>query len=104
MVTLEQEVASIIRFILDATKSLTPYYWQLKEDFAVPSVYFPEPVFTSRGDTFNTYALEYSWLVTFFASTNAEAQATQRPPSMLYARRGGSSLSSTSLGSPRARG
>jgi len=73
MVTLEQEVASVIRYVLDATTGLTPYYWQVKEDFVVPSVYFPEPVFTARGDTFNTYALEYDWFIKFFASTNAEA-------------------------------
>lgn len=75
MVVLEQEIASIIRFILDSTTGLTPYYHQVPESFVVPSVYFPQPVFMSRGETFATYALEYDWLIKFFASTDAEAQA-----------------------------
>lgn len=75
MVALEQEIASIIRFILDATDGLTPYYQQVPDSFIVPAVYFPQPVFTARGETFLTYALEYDWFVKFFASTNGEAQA-----------------------------
>ncbi len=76
MVALEQEIASIIRFVLDATgNALTPYYKQVPEDFVVPSVYFPQPVFTMRGETFATYALEYEWHIKFFASEDDEAQA-----------------------------
>lgn len=75
MVALEQEIASIIRFALDATTGLTPYYQQVPSSFFVPSVYFPQPVFVSRGETFSTYALEYDWFVKFFARTNGEAQA-----------------------------
>lgn len=75
MVALEQEIASIIHFILDATDGLTPYYQQVPDSFIVPAVYFPQPVFTARGETFLTYALEYDWFVKFFASTNGEAQA-----------------------------
>lgn len=44
MVALEQEIASIIRFILDATTGLTPYYQQVPDSFIVPAVYFPQPV------------------------------------------------------------
>lgn len=75
MVALEQEIASIIRFILDATTGLTPYYQQVPDSFIVPAVYFPQPVFAARGETFLTYALEYDWFVKFFASTDGEAQA-----------------------------
>ena len=75
MVALEQEIASIIRFILDATTGLTPYYQQVPDSFTVPAVYFPQPIFAARGETFLTYALEYDWFVKFFASTDGEAQA-----------------------------
>lgn len=75
MVALEQEIASIIRLILDATTGLTPYYQQVPDSFMVPAVYFPQPIFTARGETFLTYALEYDWFVKFFASTDGEAQA-----------------------------
>ncbi len=73
---LEQELASIIRFILDATTGLTPYYWDVPEGFVVPSVFFPPPVTTSDGDTFTTYALGYEWYIKFFASTDGEAQTS----------------------------
>ena len=72
---LEQETASVARFVLDAEPGLSPYYWSVPEDFRVPAVYFPPPVFPSKGDTFKTYALEYDWPVKFFASTDEEAQA-----------------------------
>lgn len=74
MIALTQEIASAIRFILDATPGLTPYYEKVPEDFVVPSVYFPPPVAPARGDTFKTYALEYSWIIKFFAGTDGEAQ------------------------------
>lgn len=75
MVALEQEIASIIRFILDATTGLTPYYQQVPDSFFVPAVYFPQPIFSARGETFLTYALEYDWFIKFFARTSGEAQA-----------------------------
>lgn len=78
MVVLEQEIASVIRFVTDALPTLTPYYQRLPEGFLVPAVYFPPPVMTSRGDTLKTYALEYDWHITFFASTDGDAQAHAR--------------------------
>lgn len=71
---MEQEPASIARFILGAVSGLTPYYEKIPQDFIVPSVFFPKPIPTSRGDTFSCYALEYDWTITFFASTDEEAQ------------------------------
>lgn len=86
---MEQEPASVARFVLGAVPGLTPYYEKIPEDFIVPSVYFPKPVFTSRGDTLSGYALEYDWTLTFFASTDEEAQenATKALNALCYKRR-----------------
>ncbi len=75
MAVLEQEIASIIRYILDASPGVSPYYWKLPQDFLVPAVYFPPPVFTMRGETFLTYALEYDWFIKFAAGRDEDAQA-----------------------------
>jgi len=72
---LEQELASIMRFILDATDSPAPYYHTIPEDFLVPSVYFPTPEITSDGETFLTYRLDYVWYISFFHSTTEDAYA-----------------------------
>lgn len=63
---IEQEMASIIKFILDNTEKSSPYYHNIPENFYVPATYFPVPEITSRGETFLTYALEYTWYVKFF--------------------------------------
>ena len=44
MAALEQEIASVIRFILDSVPGITPYYWDIPEGFVVPSVFFPQPL------------------------------------------------------------
>ena len=59
MAALEQEIASVIRFILDSLPGITPYYWDIPEGFVVPSVFFPQPELTPLGDTFASYAVEY---------------------------------------------
>ena len=59
MAALEQEIASVIRFILDSVPGITPYYWDIPEGFVVPSVFFPQPELTPLGDTFASYAVEY---------------------------------------------
>lgn len=70
---LEQEVASIIKFILDSTGNPAPYYNEVKENFVVPSCYFPSPEIGTGGETFRTYRLHYIWLVKFFHSTTEGA-------------------------------
>jgi len=70
---LEQELASIMKFILDATDSPAPYYHTIPENFLVPSVYFPTPEITSDGETFLTYRLDYVWYISFFHSTTQDA-------------------------------
>lgn len=70
---LEQEIASIIKFILEAAENPTPYYYNVPQDFCVPAVYFPVPEILTGGDTFQTYYTEYSWYIKFFHKTTQEA-------------------------------
>ena len=76
MAALEQEIASVIRFVLDSVPGITPYYWSIPEGFIVPSVFFPQPELTPLGDTFASYAVEYDWYIKFFASTDEDAYAS----------------------------
>ena len=73
MVTPEQEAASVMRYILDAVGNLRPYYHNIPEEFAVPSVFFPMPEVTAEPDTFLSYSADYQWYVKFFAGTTGEA-------------------------------
>lgn len=73
MYELEQELASIIRFILDAAGNPAPYYHEIPQDFLVPSIYFPTPEITTGGETFLTYRAEYVWYISFFGSTTQDA-------------------------------
>lgn len=63
---MEQEIASAIKFIIEASGDSAPYYWEMPQDFLVPAVYFPPPEIESFGHTFNDYALSFSWFVKFF--------------------------------------
>lgn len=72
---LEQEIASIMKFTLEKAGNPSPYYYKVPEGFLIPSVYFPVPEVTTRGDTFRTYALEYTWFIKFFGFDEARAQA-----------------------------
>lgn len=63
---LEKEVASIIKFILDSAGNPTPYYHNMPESFAVPSVYFPSPEISFEPDTFSTYGADYMMFANFF--------------------------------------
>lgn len=70
---LEQELASIIKFTLDKAGNPSPYYYKVPEHFMVPSAYFPTPEIMTRGDTFLTYGMDYTWLIKFFHKTSHEA-------------------------------
>lgn len=75
MLVLEQEIASLIKFILDSAGNPAPYYNEVKENFVVPSIYFPSPEIDSDGETFNTYRLGYDWRIKFFHKTTEDAHA-----------------------------
>lgn len=75
MTTIEQEVASIIAFALQYSEGVNPYYWNIKEDFQFPAMFFPTPQITTHGDTFRSYASEYAWYISVFAETTEEAHS-----------------------------
>lgn len=72
---LEQELASIIKFVLDAADNPAPYYHNIPEDFIVPAAYFPTPEIRTGGDTLLTYRMEYDWNIHFFHATTEDAHA-----------------------------
>lgn len=72
---LEQEMASIIRFVLDKAGSPAPYYWNVPESFSVPAAFFPTPELQSGGETFLTYYVDYVWYIKLFHSTSQGAYA-----------------------------
>jgi len=65
---LDQEIASVIAFLLKATGNPSPYYRKIPQDFLVPAAYFPPPEIDSQGYTMTTYALNFMWFVKFFHS------------------------------------
>lgn len=75
---IDQELASIIRFILSAIPEAAPHYFDTPKDFEVPAVYFPAPTFESKGETFLTYAFDYTWIIEIFHTTTEDAIALAR--------------------------
>ncbi len=72
MLELEQEIASIMKFLIDQTK-VVPYYWKIPSNFVVPSIYFPMSEIDTDGETFLTYAMEYSWYIKIFHEKEEDA-------------------------------
>ena len=70
---IEQEMASVIHFILDAAGKPNPYYYSVPEKFTPPAVYFPSPEITTGGETFLTYRMEFAWYITFHHQTTEDA-------------------------------
>ena len=76
MILLEQEIASAMKFLIDAAGCPNPYYYNVPEDFFTPAVFFPQPEISTRGDTLSTFALEFRWYVKFFDKDSQSAQHT----------------------------
>jgi len=72
---LEQEIASIMKYMLVKAGNPSPYYDEVPEGFLIPSAYFPPPEITSKGDTLSTYALSYVWFIKFFHTDTPSAYA-----------------------------
>ena len=70
---LEQDLASIMRFLTEKSGNPAPYYSDVPQQFRIPAVYFPRPEVSSSGDTLNTYALDFSLFVKFFHRTKEDA-------------------------------
>ena len=73
MLVMDQEIASAARFILSAVEGAHPYYWEMKQDFYVPAVYFPTPEVETAGDSVDAYRMSFTWYVKMFAATDDEA-------------------------------
>lgn len=73
MLVLEQEIASIMKYVLDNAEGTVPYYWEVPAHFVVPSVYFPMPEIETGGETFLTYNMDYSWYINIFHRTKEQA-------------------------------
>ena len=72
---IDQEIASIIHFILGTAKGISPYYFNMPQDFAIPSFFFPPPEFEAFGDTLQSFRFDYSWTIPVFAYDNSRAHA-----------------------------
>lgn len=72
---LEQEIASLMKFILETAGNPSPYYNKIPEGFLIPAVYFPVPEINTRGETFRCYTLEYLWFIKFFGVDERRAHA-----------------------------
>lgn len=72
---LEQEIASIMKYVIDRAGKPAPYYWEVPAHFAVPSAYFPMPEIDTGGETFLTYYMDYAWYINIFHRTKEGAYA-----------------------------
>lgn len=70
---LEQEMASIIKFVLDKAGGPSAYYWNVPQHFTVPAAYFPTPEIDTGGETFLTYYMDYVWYIKLFHKTGEGA-------------------------------
>lgn len=70
---MEQEIASIIKFVLDSAGNPTPYYYNIPQNFLVPAAFFPDPDIDTAGDTLSTYEVSHVFPIKFFASTTEKA-------------------------------
>lgn len=76
---LEKETTSIIKFVTEASDGAKPYYRNMPENFAVPSVYFPCPDVIGGNDTFSTYRADYTIFINFFHSSTELAYELALP-------------------------
>ena len=70
---IDQEGASIARFMIEAADSIKPYFEDMPQDFVVPSIYFPEPEAEPSGDTSVSFAVDFVMYVKVFHSSTASA-------------------------------
>lgn len=75
---IEQEIASIAKFILACTGNPEPYYWNIPKNFYIPAAYFPIPEIDSGGDTLSTYSMDFSWYINLFHTTDQKVYALGR--------------------------
>lgn len=72
---LEQEIASIIAAAQRVAGDIGYYYWNIPESFRYPAMFFPTPEIATNGDTFRSYASDYSWYIKVFSETTEQAHS-----------------------------
>lgn len=70
---LEQEVSSIIQYVLRKSGLEKFYTDELPTSFFIPSAYFPAPELDTEYDTLSTYSVHYRMPVRFFAAKTQAA-------------------------------
>lgn len=70
---IDQESASIIKYMLAAAGDVKPYYHEVPEDFRVPAIYFPVPEVESSGYVLGGYAVDFTWYPKVYHSTTEGA-------------------------------
>ena len=81
---LEQEMASIIKYVLDRAGGPSPYYWNVPRHFSIPAAYFPTPELDTGGETFLTY-----WTLYGISSYSTGRGRARTPPGAQSCRRYG---------------
>ncbi len=62
----EQELASVMLYVVKHAGNPELYDGIIMQDFKVPSVYFPPPHVKTAGSTLDAYLLTYSWYIKLF--------------------------------------
>lgn len=72
---MDQEMASVMRFLISHAGEISPYYWNVPEKFMVPAIYFPPPEVDTGGETFDSYRMDFDWYIKIFHKTAQGAYA-----------------------------
>lgn len=72
-ISIEQELASIVRFVEESTGGIEKIFERIPEDFPIPSVFFPVPELSARKVSMQTMRTTLTWYVKFFASNDMGA-------------------------------
>ena len=68
---LEQEIAALVRFI--EPMGIQPYFGELPEGVATPSVYFPPPEVDGNQFSVSTYEYLFTFFITIFDRSSMES-------------------------------
>ncbi len=71
---MEQDYASIMRFMLNAWGKEDYYFQEMPEDFVLPSVYFPMPQLMIENNTVSSFKRRYSAYIKIFGEDSKSAQ------------------------------
>lgn len=71
---IDPELAAICNFIVNnSIEKLTPYFWEMPENFRVPAIFFPVPETTNEKVTFNMIKTHLTWWIRFYAADDLQA-------------------------------